>query len=374
MRRRNANFDACRDAMTSSPRLCSTSLGPSAPYKGTVGKSVVQDESIGVDVGGTKITALRVGFSGAVLARSRKDTPRGTEQDLVDAIAEMIGSVRSDRVTAVGVGLPGIVDAATGALAFVHCLGFQQAPLRALLEDAQDLPVLTANDANAAAWAEYRFGAARGYNHVVMVTVGTGLGCGIVIDGRLLRGAHGFAAEIAHLMIDPQGPVCGCGNRGCWGVMGSGTTIATLGREIAATHPESLLALMGKDAARITGETVTLAAQEGDKFAIDILAEVGRVLGKGLATLANIIDPTILVVGGGASSAGKLLVRPAQESFVTSVYRQPDRPEVPIVCAELGNDAGAIGVAMLAYEKFTPCHSHSDSGGEGMTSRDLNND
>lgn len=347
--------------VTSPARFRSPSLRFSAPDTGSMG-SVALHEAVGVDVGGTKVTALRVRVDGAVLARSRRDTPGGTEQDLVEAIVEMVGNVRSDRVRAVGVGLPGIVDATTGALAFVHCLGFQRAPLRTLLEAAVDLPVLTENDANAAAWAEYRFGAGRGHNHLALVTVGTGLGCGMVIGGRLLRGANGFAAEIAHLILDPQGPICGCGNRGCWGIMASGTTITRLAREIAAAHPESLVARLGGDPALVSGETVTLAAQKGDQFAVDILAEVGGVLGKGLAALANIIDPSILVIGGGVSGAGKFVVGPARESFVTSVYRHPDRPKVPIVCAELGNDAGAVGAAMLAYEGFTPSHSSSAGG------------
>jgi glucokinase len=206
------------------------------------------------------------------------------------------------------------------------------------------------NDANAAAWGEFRFGAGRGSSDMLLVTVGTGIGGGIVFEGKLFRGAHGFAAEIGHIIVEPGGPRCGCGNLGCWEQVASGKAIGRLGREAAAKHPESHLAeLAGGDPQKVTGFEVTKAAQQGDGIAVGILAEVGRRLGEGIAGLVNVLDPEVVVVGGGAIEAGELLLRPARDAFVASVEAPEQRPEVPVVAAALANDAGAVGVADLAW-------------------------
>jgi glucokinase len=325
--------------------------GPLLPHPE---RSSESREAIGVDVGGTKITALRVSADGSVLADSRRGTPGGTQQDLVRVIVELIDRLRSERVCAVGIGLPGMVDTTSGALAFAPFLAFQRASLRAPLAAALGLPVLIENDANAAAWAEYLFGCGRGHDHMLLVTLGTGLGCGMVTDGRILRGAHGFAAEVSHLTVDPAGPLCRCGRHGCWGVMASGQAITRLARETVGDHPTSLLGRLGVVTGRLSGEIVTWAALEGDRLAIDLLSRVGTNLGKGLAALANMLDPSIIVVGGGPCNAGNLLTGPAHEAFLASFYAPSDRPDVPIVCATFGNDAGAIGAAALALDRFTP--------------------
>ncbi|MFD0351589.1 ROK family protein, partial [Kitasatospora aburaviensis] len=162
-------------------------------------------EAVGVDVGATKIAAVRLTADGTVLARARCATPRRTVDELVDAVAGLVARVRGEPVAVVGVGLPGMVDAGTGALAFAPGLEFARAPLGELIADSVGLPVVTDNDANAAAWAEYRIGAGRGQDHLVLVTLGTGLGCGVVVAGRLLHGSHGFAAEASHLIVEPRG-------------------------------------------------------------------------------------------------------------------------------------------------------------------------
>ncbi|GAA2266114.1 ROK family glucokinase [Kitasatospora cystarginea] len=308
---------------------------------------------MGIDVGATKIAALRVARDGTVLARARCDTPRGSAEDLVDTLAGLVKQVRGDRVVAVGAGLPGMVDARTGALVFAPGLEFARAPLRGMIADSVGLPVRTDNDANAAAWAEYRLGAGRGHDHMVLVTIGTGLGCGMIVGGRLLRGSHGYAAEVSHLIVDPQGPRCECGEHGCWGVSASGRAIARLGREAAAARPGSALArLIGRGSAG-AGEAVTRAAEEGDSQAVEILARVGTLTGRGLASLANMLDPSVLVVGGGPISAGELLLGPARAAFTSWLYSPGDRPGVPMVPARFGNDAGAIGAAVLALDEFT---------------------
>lgn len=309
-------------------------------------------EAVGVDVGATKIAAVRVTADGTVSVRARCATPRRSANALVGAISDLVAQVRSRRVTAVGVGLPGMVDARTGALAFAPGLDFARAPLRTLIADAVGLPVVTDNDANAAAWAEYRLGAGRGHDHLVLVTLGTGLGCGVVVAGRLLRGSHGFAAEASHLTVDPRGPLCECGNHGCWGVSASGTAIARLGRQAAADHPTSLLARLIGQAPAGAGEAVTEAARSGDEQALAIMDRVGTLTGIGLAAMANLFDPSVVIVGGGPISAGELLLAPARASFARRLYSPGDRPPVPVLTARFANDAGAIGAALLAIDRL----------------------
>ena len=183
---------------------------------------------------------------------------------------------------------------------------------------------------------------------------GTGIGGGIIIDGQLLRGAHGFAGEIGHIIVDPDGPLCGCGNHGCWEQFASGHAITRAGREAARQHPQSMIARRcGGDPAQVTGQVVTESARAGDPVARGILATVGRSLGEGLAGLSNVLDPEIVVVGGGAAAAGNLLMEPARAAFVSSLEASAHRPRVPLVTASLGNDAGAIGAALMALETLT---------------------
>lgn len=311
-------------------------------------------EGVGIDVGATKTAAVRVAADGTVTARARCATPRRTADELVAAVAGLVEQVRDERTATVGIGLPGMVDVRTGALAYAPGLAFARAPLRALIAEAVGLPVVTDNDANTAAWAEHRLGAGRGHRHLVLVTLGTGLGCGVVVDGRLLRGAHGFAAEASHLTVDPDGPPCECGRYGCWGVSASGAAIAHLGTEAAAAHPDSLLARStGRDARR-AGEAVTEAAHGGDPRALAILDRIGVLTGVGLAALANLFDPSVLVVGGGPITADELLLGPARTSFTRELYAAGDRPPVPLLAARFANDAGAIGAALLAIDSLTP--------------------
>jgi glucokinase len=211
------------------------------------------------------------------------------------------------------------------------------------------------NDANVAAWGEFLFGSGRGSNHMLMITVGTGIGGGIVADGRLFRGSHGFAGEIGHVIVDPEGPICGCGNRGCWEQVASGRAIDRLGKEAIDLHPESLLAqLAGRDRAKVNGTLVTEAARRGDDVARSLLVSVGRRLGQGIAGLVNVLDPDVVVVGGGVVLAADMLLGPARVAFRESVEAFSHRAEVPILSAQLGNDAGAIGAAAMALEECGP--------------------
>jgi glucokinase len=310
-------------------------------------------EAVGIDVGGTKINALRVARDGEILGRTTQSTPADDEEATLAAMTDVARAMLTDDVLAIGVGAAGMVDAAAGTLLFAPNLAWRDLPIAARMREALGLPVQVDNDANLAAYAEYRFGAGRGYRHMLLVTVGTGIGGGLVFDGRLFRGAHGFASEIGHVIVEPGGPLCGCGNRGCWEQVAAGRSIDRLGRRAARERADSLLARLAHgDPDRVTGQLVTEAARGGDEAALEVFAEVGRRLGEGIGGLVNVLDPQVVVVGGGAVEAGDLLLDPARRAFVDAVQAPEHRPRVPIVAAQLGPDAGAVGAGALALEEL----------------------
>jgi glucokinase len=310
-------------------------------------------QAIGIDVGGTKINALRVARDGEILGRTTQSTPADDEEATLAAMTDVARAMLTDDVLAIGVGAAGMVDAAAGTLLFAPNLAWRDLPIAARMREALGLPVQVDNDANLAAYAEYRFGAGRGYRHMLLVTVGTGIGGGLVFDGRLFRGAHGFASEIGHVIVEPGGPLCGCGNRGCWEQVAAGRSIDRLGRRAARERADSLLARLAHgDPDRVTGQLVTEAARGGDEAALEVFAEVGRRLGEGIGGLVNVLDPQVVVVGGGAVEAGDLLLDPARRAFVDAVQAPEHRPRVPIVAAQLGPDAGAVGAGALALEEL----------------------
>lgn len=308
--------------------------------------------TIGVDVGGTKIAAGVVDGTGCIRQKVRISTPAATAQSVEDGIVEAVLQLTAGhQATAVGVAAPGFVDAQRTTLRFTPNLPMADRPLRALLESRVGLPVVVENDASAAAWGEYRFGGGRGVSDVVLLTVGTGLGGGIVLDGRLLRGAFGIAGEFGHVRIVPDGLPCGCGNRGCWEQYTSGRALIRAARTLARGEPpraQRLLTLAGGDPDLIAGAMVTQAAGEGDPASVELLAELGRWLGEGIAGVANVLDPAVVVVGGGVGEAGELILEPARKAFAASLSAGQHRPHLVIRAAELGNDAGLIGAADLA--------------------------
>lgn len=302
--------------------------------------------AIGIDIGGTKVAALRVAEDGDVLDRRERPTPADDVAATVETVSELAAELAAAGGEAIGVGAAGMVDFAAGVLRYAPNLAWREIPLRDLLSERTGLPCVVDNDANVAAWGEYRFGAARGYRHVLAVTVGTGIGGGIVADGELFRGAHGFAAEIGHIIVEPDGPPCGCGNRGCWEQVASGRALGRLARAEVEREPAGRIAALA-GGAEASGRHVSEAAREGDPAAAAIFATVGRRLGEGIAGLVNILDPEVVIVGGGVAEEGAVLLEPAREAFLDAVEAPEHRPEVPILAATLGNDAGAIGAAAL---------------------------
>ena len=309
--------------------------------------------TLGLDLGGTKVLGVALSEHGELVAECRRPTPRG-EDALVDTLAAAAEELRdatsgTGEVTAVGVGAPGLVDRDGVLRAAPNLPGVDQLPLRAGLAARLGLPVRADNDATCAAWGEYQLGAAREKQHVVVATLGTGIGGGIIIDGRLYRGANGFAGEIGHMVVEPHGPLCPCGQRGCWERYASGSGLARLGREAAhAGRAPRVLDLAGDDPEAVRGEHVTRAAIEGDAGARAVFDRFAWWLALGLANLANVFDPEMFVIGGGLVEAGDVLFEPARQAFTDLVEAADRRPDISIVPAELGERAGAMGAAALA--------------------------
>lgn len=310
--------------------------------------------TIGVDIGGTKIAAGVVDGSGNILATARRPTPRHDSGAVLNDVADVVNELQAGvdgSIVGVGVGVAGGVDQSRSMVYFAPNLAWSQVPVRAVLEAATQLPVVVENDGAAAAWAETRFGAGVGLDHVVMVTVGTGIGGGIVVDGHVMRGAHGVAAEIGHLNAVPDGRLCGCGRHGCWEQYASGNALVREARELASERRHeagALLALGDGTPEGVQGSHITQAAQMGDPVAVEAFANVGTWLGRGLADLTAIVDPDAFVIGGGVSEAGDLLLASARRTLTEKVFGGTNRPLPQLLVAQLGNDAGIVGAADLA--------------------------
>ena len=308
--------------------------------------------TIGVDIGGTKIAFGVVTPGGEVVARTRRETTPERPDEIVGAVAGGIAELRATHeVVSVGVAAAGYIDSGRSTVMFAPNLAWRDNPIKAQVEEHVDVPVVIENDGNAAAWGEFQFGAARDFDDMLLLTVGTGLGAGLVIDRRLVRGAHGVAAEFGHVRAVPDGHRCGCGNRGCWEQYVSGTALTREAREMARSGSPLAIGILeraGGKVRRITGPLVTAAAREGDPIAVELLADLGHQLGTAVASFVAILDPGVVVIGGGVSDAGELLIGPARESYAHELTGRGFRPSAQIVLAELGNEAGLVGAADLA--------------------------
>lgn len=311
--------------------------------------------TVGVDVGGTKVAAGVVDEQGRVLDRRGRPTPSMSPEETAEAIAGAVSSLRATyRVEAVGVGAAGFVDESRSTVLFAPNLAWRDEPLKKKVEGRLDLPVIVENDANAMAWGEARFGAGVGESSLVCITLGTGIGGGIIIDGALYRGRWGIGAEIGHFRVVPDGRRCGCGNRGCLEQYASGRALVAEARDLARVSPAlagRLLELSDGSPERINGPEVTHAAREGDPAALECFRIVGGWLGQGMADLAAVLDPARFVLGGGVSEAGELMLEPARQAFAKALTGRGHRHVAGIRVAELGPDAGLVGAADLARRR-----------------------
>jgi glucokinase len=313
----------------------------------------VEPRAIGIDIGGTKIAAGVVAEDGRILGRVRVPTPPDDERATLAALHAVVDELlaRDPAAEAIGVGAAGLVERPGGNARWAPHNTYRRLELRRLLHERTGLPTSVDNDGNAAAWAEAHFGAGAVSDDLVLVNVGTGIGGGLLLDGRLYHGEHGFAGELGHLIVDPDGDRCACGNRGCLEAMASGSTLGRLGREAAAADPGGRLAALAGGPDLVTGEVVFAAAGEGDKAALALFERVGHWLGVGIASLVTIFDPDLVVVGGGVAATGELLLAPARASFERYVHARDHRDLPPVVPARLGADAGLVGAATLALAR-----------------------
>jgi glucokinase len=309
--------------------------------------------TIGVDIGGTKVLGGVVDDSGTVLATTRRLTPAEDVTKTLEVIVDVVRELAAGRdIEAVGIGAAGWIDATRSAVLFAPNLAWRDEPLRESVSTATGLPVVVENDANAAAWAEFCYGAAEDADDsMVLFTVGTGIGGGIILGGQLVRGAHGIAAELGHVQAVPGGHPCGCGRQGCIEQYASGKALARFAQAGAKDDPSGaavLLSKAGGDVSAITGPMVTDAAGQGDPIAVDAFHQAGSWLGVAMADMVQILDPQVIVVGGGVIEAGALLLSPAIASYTQEITQRGRLPIAEIRAAKLGNTAGIVGAADLA--------------------------
>jgi glucokinase len=307
-------------------------------------------EAIGVDLGGTKLLLGVLDPDSKVVWESRERSTGHDEDDLVELLVREVEEARAKRggVEAVGLGIPATIDHERGLAISAVNLPIDNLPIRDLAAERIGLPVFVDNDANVAALAEHLFGAARGARNAVMLTIGTGIGGGLILGGEVYRGATGAGAELGHVVIEMDGPRCqgNCPNRGCVETFASGTALAREGREAAQREPDSALGKVLAGGGEIDGKAVTDAALAGDETAVGVVALTGRRLGVALASFANIFEPETIVIGGGVMAAGDLLLEPARRELAARAL--PPMNRTPVVAAQLGYDAGMIGAAAMA--------------------------
>ncbi len=304
--------------------------------------------TIGIDIGGTKIAAARFDDDFEIHERATVPTPR-LSADLADAAIGVARQVWARDVIAVGAGVAGLVRWPEGVLAWVPHVKGGQVDLRTLLGEALEVPAVVDHDANCAALAEYELGAGRGFDSLMMVTVGTGIGGGFIIDGEIYRG-RSFAGEVGHMQLQLDGDLCPCGGRGCWETLASGSALSRLAREEVAAHPDGAVARLAAGS-EPRGEHVTRAAADGDTVAQQLLEEVAAWLGTGLANLIAAFDPEAIVVGGGLGSLPDQIVAPARRVARSRLYAAEYRPTTPILPSEFGADAGIVGAGLIAWRQ-----------------------
>lgn len=309
---------------------------------------------IGIDLGGTNIAGGIVDQNGQIVYK--KSIPTGSDRGVKAVIADMASlcdmlcleyGVNKSAVSAVGIGVPGVVDRNTGAIFFSNNLGWDELPIRGMLADAIGLTVYMENDASVAGIAEYAAGVSKGTKNSLFITLGTGVGGGVIIDGKLFSGAHGAGTELGHFPFAIDGEECSCGLRGCWENYASATALIRMGREAVEKHPESKILEIAGSPEKINALTIEKAAKAGDIPAKEVFDRYCYYVAMGIAGLINIFDPEIVAIGGGVSGAGDYLLEPVRKIVRehTVAMSEETRPRIEI--AKLGNDAGIIGAAML---------------------------
>ncbi|HEX2294467.1 MAG TPA: ROK family protein [Actinomycetota bacterium] len=307
--------------------------------------------AIGVDIGGTAVKAGGVARDGTLVERIERPTdPGAATKTLLGVVEDLLARLAraGHHVAAIGVGAAGFVDFDAGTVTFSPNVVYDDPQIAAAVRERFGLPVFVDNDANAAVWGERTFGCCPGADDVVMLTLGTGIGSGIVAHGRLLRGATGAGAELGHMVVDSSGPPCPCGLRGCLEQFASGSAIARLAHVALGVDPESAIAAFAGPGGEITGESVSRAAREYDQTARDVLRRAGTALGIGLSNAVNVFDPELIVLGGSVVNAGEAYLGAARDQLQRMTKAQRRRP-MRLDVTSLGADGGIVGAAALAW-------------------------
>lgn len=312
---------------------------------------------IGVDLGGTKILTALANLQGEIIQRVRVATAANEPANevvkrIIDTVWQVIkdAQIKKDEVLRIGIGSPGPLDLERGIVLFSPNLKWSNVAIVHLMESALKIPVVLENDANAAALAEYHFGAGQGANPVVYMTISTGIGGGVIINGQILHGYNNNAGEIGHHTIIADGPICGCGNRGCLEALASGTALGRYGREAVEQGLETMISDLVSEPQEIDGSIVTKAAYAGDRVALEITKKVATYIGIGLANMVNIFNPQIIVLGGGVTKAGDLLIETIKQTVAERALKASAQ-DCQITFAELGSDVGVLGAIAVALNK-----------------------
>lgn len=319
----------------------------------------IKNTILGIDLGGTKILSSVINQDGKMLSRDHSITPASKGRDaVIKAIMESAhralaeANVLPSDLTSVGIGAPGLSNPKSGVLYTSPNLpGWEDVPLKDIIEKEIGKKTYLINDANAAALGELHYGAGRGSRDFIYLTVSTGIGGGIVINGQIYAGSNGTAGELGHMVIDDNGPLCNCGNKGCWEMLASGTALAMEARRIIETGgASSILKLTGGDPQKINAEAIHQAAQAGDVLAKKLIVRTAYYLGVGISNLINIFNPEVIVIGGGLSNIGDMLLKPAYEEAGRRAFKQAYRV-TRFATAELGRNSGVVGAAVFAREQ-----------------------
>lgn len=309
---------------------------------------------VGIDLGGTNIVAGVVDENYNIIAKASTKTncPR-PEKEIADDMAKMAlkavenANLTIDQIEWVGIGTPGIANSSTGIIEYSNNLGFKNTPMVKYIQETIDKPVFIENDANAAAYGEYVAGAAKGAKNAVCITLGTGVGGGIIVDGKIYAGSNFAGAEIGHTVIEVDGAQCSCGRKGCFEAYSSATGLIRMTKEAIAEHPDCIMAKMAEEKGKVTARTSFDSMRAGDKYAKEVVDKYIKYLAAGITNTINIFQPDVLCVGGGVCNEGDPLLLPMKAIVKEEVYTRNSEKNTEIVIAKLGNDAGIIGAAFL---------------------------
>ena len=313
--------------------------------------------SIGIDIGGTKVLGALVDTSGTVTLEKRIPSPAQDPDQMLEVVASLItelADAAGQELEAVGVAAAGFIDATGSTVLYAPNLKWRNEPLRERLEQRTKLAVVIENDANAAGWAEFRFGAGQGTKDMAMLTLGTGVGGAIISDGQLRRGGFGIAGELGHIRVVRDGRPCGCGRKGCVEQYASGTALLNAAKALVASNDPAaaMLAELSPSAEQLTGQHIAQALLAGDSGARALIEDLGQYLGEAMGSITAALDPEVYVIGGGLSEAGELVLDPIRRSFEAEVPANGFRPVAKVVGATFSNQAGVIGAADLARQSL----------------------